>query len=139
VEQPQKERVPFPTFSLSISPYNLNLSSPTRTALVESERRKMAEGEVPLLENKTVYYDNCPGCVQELKNERHRGIPYREFFHIWIITLCTCTVLKLSLKIQMTWQFKTKVFVCFKTINVNAQFFENAALIFQLFVGLVFP
>ncbi|XP_078152259.1 protein ZINC INDUCED FACILITATOR-LIKE 1-like isoform X4 [Carex rostrata] len=50
----------------------------------------MAEGDqVPLLDKRKVYYDNCPGCVQELKNERNRGIPYREFLYVWIVTLCT--------------------------------------------------
>ncbi|KAJ3684370.1 hypothetical protein LUZ61_013534 [Rhynchospora tenuis] len=49
----------------------------------------MAENEVPLLEKKKVYYDNCPGCVQDLKNERSRGMPYRDFLRVWVITLCT--------------------------------------------------
>ncbi|KAF3327232.1 hypothetical protein FCM35_KLT07350 [Carex littledalei] len=49
----------------------------------------MAEVDVPLLDK--VYYDNCPGCVQELKNEHSRGIPYREFLYVWVITLCAGT------------------------------------------------
>ncbi|RZS01327.1 hypothetical protein BHM03_00031170 [Ensete ventricosum] len=40
----------------------------------------------PLLK---VYYDNCPGCKQDRKNEVRRGVPYREFFFIWIVTLCS--------------------------------------------------
>ncbi|KAJ3681154.1 hypothetical protein LUZ60_015643 [Juncus effusus] len=48
----------------------------------------MAANQEPLLKNK-VYYENCPGCVQEQKNEIHRGIPYREFLYVWTVTLCT--------------------------------------------------
>ncbi|URE39315.1 major facilitator superfamily antiporter [Musa troglodytarum] len=40
----------------------------------------------PLLK---VYYENCPGCKQDRKNEVRRGVPYREFFFIWIVTLCS--------------------------------------------------
>ncbi|XP_065018375.1 probable peptide/nitrate transporter At3g43790 isoform X3 [Musa acuminata AAA Group] len=40
----------------------------------------------PLLK---VYYENCPGCKQDRKNEVRRGVPYREFFYIWIVTLCS--------------------------------------------------
>ncbi|RWW32807.1 hypothetical protein BHE74_00034037 [Ensete ventricosum] len=37
-----------------------------------------------------VYHENCPGCKQDRKNEVHRGVPYGEFFFIWIVTLCSC-------------------------------------------------
>ncbi|CAL9108919.1 unnamed protein product [Musa acuminata var. zebrina] len=36
-----------------------------------------------------VYHENCPGCKQDRKNEVHRGVPYGEFFFIWIVTLCS--------------------------------------------------
>ncbi|XP_078152260.1 putative peptide/nitrate transporter At3g43790 isoform X5 [Carex rostrata] len=52
----------------------------------------MAEVDVPLLilldKKAKVYYHNCPGCVQDLKNEHSTGIPYREFLYVWLITLC---------------------------------------------------
>ncbi|WOL06783.1 hypothetical protein Cni_G15517 [Canna indica] len=38
----------------------------------------------PLLK---MYHENCPGCKQEQKNELHRGVPHREFFFIWVVTL----------------------------------------------------
>ncbi|KAI0498227.1 hypothetical protein KFK09_021468 [Dendrobium nobile] len=38
---------------------------------------------------KRVYYENCPGCKQDLRNEAHPGIPYKEFVYIWIVTLCS--------------------------------------------------
>ncbi|PKU87933.1 putative peptide/nitrate transporter [Dendrobium catenatum] len=38
---------------------------------------------------KKVYYENCPGCKQDLRNEAHPGIPYKEFVYIWIVTLCS--------------------------------------------------
>ncbi|PKA48146.1 putative peptide/nitrate transporter [Apostasia shenzhenica] len=38
---------------------------------------------------KKVYYENCPGCKQDMKNETHLGIPYREFVYIWVVTLCS--------------------------------------------------
>ncbi|KAG6498046.1 probable peptide/nitrate transporter At3g43790 [Zingiber officinale] len=36
-----------------------------------------------------VYHENCPGCKQEQKNEVHRGVPYRDFIFIWIVSLCS--------------------------------------------------
>ncbi|XP_058079214.1 protein ZINC INDUCED FACILITATOR-LIKE 1-like isoform X2 [Magnolia sinica] len=47
----------------------------------------MAEIGIPLLEK--VYYENCPGCRQDQINEKRRGIPFKEFFYIWIVILCT--------------------------------------------------
>lgn len=38
---------------------------------------------------KKVYYEDCPGCKQDLRNETHLGIPYREFVYIWIVNLCS--------------------------------------------------
>ncbi|CAL9117242.1 unnamed protein product [Musa textilis] len=48
----------------------------------------MAGNSEPLLKKK-VYFDNCPGCKQDRKNEASLGIPYKEFFYVWIVTLCT--------------------------------------------------
>nr|XP_009383254.1 PREDICTED: protein ZINC INDUCED FACILITATOR-LIKE 1 isoform X4 [Musa acuminata subsp. malaccensis] len=48
----------------------------------------MAGNNEPLLKKK-VYFDNCPGCKQDRKNEASLGIPYKEFFYVWIVTLCT--------------------------------------------------
>ncbi|KAJ1689006.1 hypothetical protein LUZ63_013161 [Rhynchospora breviuscula] len=47
----------------------------------------VGSSEEPLLE--VVYYDNCPGCIQDQKNECTRGIPYREFFFVWLIMFAT--------------------------------------------------
>ncbi|XP_008775054.1 probable peptide/nitrate transporter At3g43790 isoform X6 [Phoenix dactylifera] len=47
----------------------------------------MAANTNPLL--KKVYYENCPGCKQDRRNEVHLGIPYKEFFYIWVVTLCS--------------------------------------------------
>ncbi|XP_077245736.1 protein ZINC INDUCED FACILITATOR-LIKE 1-like isoform X2 [Tasmannia lanceolata] len=46
----------------------------------------MAESGEALL--KKVYYEDCPGCKQDQRNEMHRGIPIKEFFFIWIVVLC---------------------------------------------------
>jgi hypothetical protein len=44
------------------------------------------EAAAPLLEtNPQVYFDGCPGCAMELRKAANPGIPYRLFFHIWII------------------------------------------------------
>jgi len=44
----------------------------------------------PLLAaKKKVYYEKCPGCRQEQKNDSHAGVPYLEFFYIWIVCLCS--------------------------------------------------
>ncbi|XP_073110426.1 probable peptide/nitrate transporter At3g43790 isoform X3 [Elaeis guineensis] len=47
----------------------------------------MATNANPLL--KKVYHENCPGCKQDRRNEAHPGIPYKEFFYIWAVTLCS--------------------------------------------------
>ncbi|KAJ4970912.1 hypothetical protein NE237_004011 [Protea cynaroides] len=46
----------------------------------------MAANGEPLL--KKVYYENCPGCKVDQLNETRQGIPYREFFFVWIVVLC---------------------------------------------------
>ncbi|OAY77657.1 putative peptide/nitrate transporter [Ananas comosus] len=55
----------------------------------------------PLLEEKMQrrYYNNCPGCRQDRKNAAHPGIPYRDFFYIWLVTLCS------TLPIQSVFPF----------------------------------
>lgn len=40
----------------------------------------------PLLK---VFHENCPGCKQEQKNEVSRGVPYRDFIFIWVVSLCS--------------------------------------------------
>ncbi|ONK61504.1 uncharacterized protein A4U43_C08F30590 [Asparagus officinalis] len=45
------------------------------------------EKEVPLLEK--VYFENCPGCRIDQKKNANTGLPYKEFFYVWIITLAT--------------------------------------------------
>ncbi|KAK1277896.1 putative peptide/nitrate transporter [Acorus gramineus] len=47
----------------------------------------MAESGETLL--KKVYYENCPGCKVEQRNETHRGIPVKEFSYVSLATLCT--------------------------------------------------
>ncbi|KAK3136059.1 hypothetical protein QOZ80_5BG0427480 [Eleusine coracana subsp. coracana] len=52
------------------------------------------EGEAaaaPLLEEKPqVYVDGCPGCAVDRRKAENPGIPYKHFFHIWIIILVSC-------------------------------------------------
>ncbi|KAL6868342.1 hypothetical protein ACP4OV_015187 [Aristida adscensionis] len=45
----------------------------------------------PLLEKKPakVYSEGCPGCAIDRRKEENTGIPYRLFFHIWIINLAS--------------------------------------------------
>ncbi|KAG6489468.1 hypothetical protein ZIOFF_050737 [Zingiber officinale] len=47
----------------------------------------MTERRTPLLEK--VYFEGCPGCKQDRKKAASSGIPYTEFFYVWIVTLCT--------------------------------------------------
>ncbi|WOK96781.1 protein ZINC INDUCED FACILITATOR-LIKE 1-like [Canna indica] len=47
----------------------------------------MADNTVPLL--RKAYFENCPGCKQDRRKEANSGIPYKEFFYVWIVTLCT--------------------------------------------------
>eukprot|EP00262_Sarcandra_glabra_P002349 TRINITY_DN1262_c0_g1_i7.p1 TRINITY_DN1262_c0_g1~~TRINITY_DN1262_c0_g1_i7.p1 ORF type:complete len:494 (+),score=46.92 TRINITY_DN1262_c0_g1_i7:228-1709(+) len=48
----------------------------------------MEENRETLLKRKRVYYENCPGCKQDQRNEIHRGIPYTEFSFIFVVVLC---------------------------------------------------
>uniref|UniRef100_A0ACD5ZWG6 Uncharacterized protein n=1 Tax=Avena sativa TaxID=4498 RepID=A0ACD5ZWG6_AVESA len=53
----------------------------------------MAGGEAatPLLEKKAaVYHEGCPGCGVDRRKALNPGIPYKEFFYIWIIILVSC-------------------------------------------------
>ncbi|WOL12580.1 putative peptide/nitrate transporter isoform X2 [Canna indica] len=51
----------------------------------------MEDQSSPLLPpiEEAVYHSNCPGCKQDRRNRIHPGIPYREFFFIWIVALCS--------------------------------------------------
>ncbi|KAG6472159.1 hypothetical protein ZIOFF_069616 [Zingiber officinale] len=50
---------------------------------------EMSENREPLLNPKVYFFDDCPGCKQDRKKESNPGIPYKEFFYVWIVTLCT--------------------------------------------------
>ncbi|KAG6472160.1 hypothetical protein ZIOFF_069617 [Zingiber officinale] len=50
---------------------------------------EMPENREPLLNSKVYFFDDCPGCKQDRKKESNPGIPYKEFFYVWIVTLCT--------------------------------------------------
>lgn len=47
-----------------------------------------ADGEENLLLEK-VYYENCPGCRQDRIKENKPGIPFKAFFFVWAVQLCT--------------------------------------------------
>ncbi|CAL9132214.1 unnamed protein product [Musa acuminata var. zebrina] len=51
----------------------------------------MADPTTPLLEpsKEAFFHENCPGCKQDRRNQLHLGIPFREFFFIWIVALCS--------------------------------------------------
>ncbi|CAL9762534.1 unnamed protein product [Musa acuminata subsp. burmannicoides] len=51
----------------------------------------MAERAAPLLapSEEATHHENCPGCRQDRRNQLHLGIPYREFFYVWIVALCS--------------------------------------------------
>ncbi|KMZ71591.1 Major facilitator superfamily antiporter, putative, expressed [Zostera marina] len=34
-----------------------------------------------------VYYEGCPGCVMDKRKDTYPGLPYKEFFYVWIVTL----------------------------------------------------
>ncbi|CAN6325720.1 unnamed protein product [Urochloa humidicola] len=54
----------------------------------------------PFLENKpAVYFHGCPGCAMDRRKAENQGIPYRLFFHIWIIILVS------SLPISLLFPF----------------------------------
>ncbi|KAK1292574.1 Protein ZINC INDUCED FACILITATOR-LIKE 1 [Acorus calamus] len=47
----------------------------------------MADSREALL--KKVYYENCPGCKVDQRKDTHEGIPIKEFFYVWLLTLAT--------------------------------------------------
>ncbi|RWR75923.1 putative peptide/nitrate transporter isoform X3 [Cinnamomum micranthum f. kanehirae] len=47
-----------------------------------------ADREENLLLEK-VYYENCPGCRQDRIKENKPGIPFKAFFFVWAVQLCT--------------------------------------------------
>lgn len=50
----------------------------------------MAAGrEENLLLEIKVYYENCPGCRQDRVKDDKPGIPFRAFFFVWGVQLCT--------------------------------------------------
>ncbi|CAN6339505.1 unnamed protein product [Urochloa humidicola] len=54
----------------------------------------------PFLENKpAVYFRGCPGCAMDRRKAENQGIPYRLFFHIWVIILVS------SLPISLLFPF----------------------------------
>ncbi|KQJ89551.1 protein ZINC INDUCED FACILITATOR-LIKE 1 isoform X4 [Brachypodium distachyon] len=52
------------------------------------------EAAAPLLETEekaaAAYREGCPGCAVDRRKALNAGVPYREFFHIWIIILVSC-------------------------------------------------
>ncbi|KAK1319895.1 hypothetical protein QJS10_CPB04g01709 [Acorus calamus] len=38
---------------------------------------------------KKVYYEKCPGCKLEQRKEAHLGLPFKELFYVWLVTLGT--------------------------------------------------
>lgn len=44
------------------------------------------EGRESLLIKK-VYYDNCPGCLVEQRNELQRGLPIKMLVAVWLVVL----------------------------------------------------
>lgn len=55
------------------------------------------EAAAPLLETEekaaAAYREGCPGCAVDRRKALNAGVPYREFFHIWIIILVSCIYL----------------------------------------------
>uniref|UniRef100_A0A0E0DS29 Major facilitator superfamily (MFS) profile domain-containing protein n=1 Tax=Oryza meridionalis TaxID=40149 RepID=A0A0E0DS29_9ORYZ len=49
-----------------------------------------AAAAAPLLEKKITYWEGCPGCAVERRKAENPGVPYLQFFHIWIIILVSC-------------------------------------------------
>ncbi|RLN29699.1 hypothetical protein C2845_PM05G06320 [Panicum miliaceum] len=58
-------------------------------ASVEGE----AAAAAPFLEkNPQLFFDGCPGCAMDRRKAENPGIPYRLFFHIWIIILVSSSM-----------------------------------------------
>ncbi|KAK1318779.1 Protein ZINC INDUCED FACILITATOR 1 [Acorus calamus] len=83
----------------------------------------MAESGEALL--KKVYYENCPGCKVEQRNEIHRGIPVKEFSYVSLATLCT------SLPISSLYPFVYFMFYMLsRDISDTLCFLKGSAFMF---------
>lgn len=52
----------------------------------------------PLLETEekvAAYHEGCPGCAVDRRKAANAGVPYKEFFHVWIIILVSCLPISL--------------------------------------------
>jgi len=47
------------------------------------------EGTSPLL--KKEYHPGCPGCAYNRRKDLVRGMPYKEFLYVWMVSLTAGT------------------------------------------------
>ncbi|PNT64233.1 hypothetical protein BRADI_4g26354v3 [Brachypodium distachyon] len=82
------------------------------------------EAAAPLLETEekaaAAYREGCPGCAVDRRKALNAGVPYREFFHIWIIILVSCLSIS-SLFPFLYFMIMTR-FVCTHTSRNNDQY-----------------
>lgn len=46
-----------------------------------------AAASAPLLRRRPQYYEGCPGCRLDEANETNTGVPYLNFFYVWVVCL----------------------------------------------------
>ncbi|RZC50165.1 hypothetical protein C5167_018589 [Papaver somniferum] len=39
--------------------------------------------------NNKVYYENCEGCKVDARKDKHKGVPFKELFFIWVVCLAS--------------------------------------------------
>jgi hypothetical protein len=55
-----------------------------------------AAAAAPLLVSAAGRRRRCPGCLTEERCKADAGIPYLNFFYIWVVCLCSCKNSSLS-------------------------------------------
>ena len=76
----------------------------------------MEEGQssAPLLEEKqqTAGVEGCPGCAVDRRKAANPGIPYGSFVYVWIVTLCTGTMLQHTMCLAPHASIVSKLIAC---------------------------
>jgi len=72
------------------------------------------QSSAPLLEEKqqTAWVEGCPGCAVDRRKAANPGIPYGSFIYVWIVTLCTGTMLQHTMCLAPHASIISKLIAC---------------------------
>ena len=70
------------------------------------------QSSAPLLEEKQPQTAGCPGCAVDRRKAANPGIPYGSFIYVWIVTLCTGTMLQHTMCLAPHASIISKLIAC---------------------------